>query len=74
MSAKFVVMDYNAHPHRTNIVNECLQLEDITRMEWLAFLHDLDLIGVVRDRLARGIKTLSTTSYMYTETSRDIAF
>ncbi|GFU00248.1 transposable element Tcb1 transposase [Trichonephila clavipes] len=33
MRAEFLFMDDNAHPHRTNIVDECLQSEDITRMD-----------------------------------------
>ncbi|GFU94820.1 transposable element Tcb2 transposase [Trichonephila clavipes] len=30
MSAEFLFMDDNARPHRANIVDECLQSEDIT--------------------------------------------
>ncbi|GFS49766.1 DDE_3 domain-containing protein [Trichonephila clavipes] len=37
MGAEFVFMDDNARPHHVNIVNECLQSEDITRMDWAAF-------------------------------------
>ncbi|GFS57738.1 transposable element Tcb1 transposase [Trichonephila clavipes] len=33
MGAKFLFMDDNARPHRANIVDECLQSEDITRMD-----------------------------------------
>ncbi|GFU29887.1 transposable element Tcb1 transposase [Trichonephila clavipes] len=33
MGAEFLFMDDNARPHRTNVVDECLQSEDITRME-----------------------------------------
>ncbi|GBN13226.1 hypothetical protein AVEN_105186-1 [Araneus ventricosus] len=41
MGAEFLFMDDNARPHRANIVDECLQSEDITRMVqgnglWLA--------------------------------------
>ncbi|GFX55324.1 transposable element Tcb1 transposase [Trichonephila clavipes] len=32
MGAEFLFMDDNARPHRENIVDECLQSEDITRM------------------------------------------
>ncbi|GFU16231.1 transposable element Tcb1 transposase [Trichonephila clavipes] len=32
MGAEFLFMDNNARPHRANIVDECLQSEDITRM------------------------------------------
>ncbi|GFS88811.1 DDE_3 domain-containing protein [Trichonephila clavipes] len=33
MGAEFMFMNDNAHPHRENIVDECLQSEDITRMD-----------------------------------------
>ncbi|GFS90690.1 hypothetical protein TNCV_3771141 [Trichonephila clavipes] len=33
MDAEFVFMDDNARPHRADILNECLQLENITRMD-----------------------------------------
>ncbi|GFU98998.1 transposable element Tcb1 transposase [Trichonephila clavipes] len=33
MGAEFLFMDLNARPHRANIVDECLQSEDITRMD-----------------------------------------
>ncbi|GFX55308.1 transposable element Tcb2 transposase [Trichonephila clavipes] len=36
MGAEFLFMDDNARPHRANIVDECLQSEDITRMDWPA--------------------------------------
>ncbi|KFM69116.1 hypothetical protein X975_22932, partial [Stegodyphus mimosarum] len=38
---QFVFMDDNARPHCANIVSECLQSEDITRMDWPAFSPDL---------------------------------
>ncbi|GFS81922.1 transposable element Tcb1 transposase [Trichonephila clavipes] len=31
--ALFLFMDDNARPHRANIVDKCLQSEDITRMD-----------------------------------------
>ncbi|GFU60906.1 transposable element Tcb1 transposase [Trichonephila clavipes] len=34
--AEFLFMDDNARPHRANILDECLQSEDITRMDWPA--------------------------------------
>ncbi|GFW32053.1 DDE_3 domain-containing protein [Trichonephila clavipes] len=40
----FFFMDDNARPHHANIVDECLQLKDITRMDWPAFSPDLDPI------------------------------
>ncbi|GFY31216.1 transposable element Tcb1 transposase [Trichonephila clavipes] len=33
LGAEFLFRDDNVHPHRANIVDECLQLEDITRMD-----------------------------------------
>ncbi|GFY29584.1 transposable element Tcb1 transposase [Trichonephila clavipes] len=36
MGAEFLFMDDNARPHRANTVDECLQSEDITRMDWPA--------------------------------------
>ncbi|GFT17412.1 uncharacterized protein TNCV_4806781 [Trichonephila clavipes] len=33
MGAEFLFMDDNPHPHRANIVDECLQSEDITGLE-----------------------------------------
>ncbi|GFU70705.1 transposable element Tcb2 transposase [Trichonephila clavipes] len=44
MGAEFLFMDDNAHPHRANIVDECLQSEDITRMDWPAYSPDLNPI------------------------------
>ncbi|GFX68540.1 uncharacterized protein TNCV_1799531 [Trichonephila clavipes] len=42
MSAEFMFRDDNARPHQANDINECLQSEDINRMEWIAFLFDLN--------------------------------
>ncbi|GFU24241.1 transposable element Tcb1 transposase [Trichonephila clavipes] len=40
--AEFLFMDDNARPHHANIVDECLQSEDITRMDWPAYSPDLN--------------------------------
>ncbi|GFX81564.1 transposable element Tcb2 transposase [Trichonephila clavipes] len=44
MGAEFLFMDDNARPHSTNNVDECLQSEDITRMDWPAYSPDLNSI------------------------------
>ncbi|GFV44646.1 transposable element Tcb1 transposase [Trichonephila clavipes] len=58
MDAEFLFMNDNAHPHRANIVDECLQSEDITRMDWLAYSPGLNPIEYVRDMLGRRIALL----------------
>ncbi|GFX08987.1 transposable element Tcb2 transposase [Trichonephila clavipes] len=55
MGAEFLFMDDNARPHRANIVDECLQSEDITRMDCPACSPDLNPIEHVWDMLGRRI-------------------
>ncbi|GFX63821.1 transposable element Tcb1 transposase [Trichonephila clavipes] len=55
MGAEFLFMDDNARPHRANIVDECLQSEDITRMDRPAYLPVLNPIEYVWDMLGRRI-------------------
>ncbi|GFX88168.1 transposable element Tcb2 transposase [Trichonephila clavipes] len=55
MGAEFLFMDENARPHRANIVDDCLQSEDITRMDWPAYSPDLYPIEHVWNMLGRRI-------------------
>ncbi|GFW55255.1 transposable element Tc3 transposase [Trichonephila clavipes] len=57
MSAEFLFMDDNARPHLANNVDECIQSEDITRMDWPAYSLDLNPIEHVWDMIARQIAT-----------------
>ncbi|GFV29017.1 transposable element Tcb1 transposase [Trichonephila clavipes] len=55
MGAEFLVMDDNVRLYRENIVDECLQSEDITRMDWPAYSSDLNPTEHVWDMLGRRI-------------------
>ncbi|GFW05998.1 transposable element Tcb1 transposase [Trichonephila clavipes] len=55
MGAEFLFMDDNARPHRANIVDECHQSEDITRIDWPAYSPDLNPIRHGWDILGRRI-------------------
>ncbi|GFU34552.1 DDE_3 domain-containing protein [Trichonephila clavipes] len=44
MGAEFLFMDDNARPHHANIVNECLQSEDIPHMDWPEYSPNLNPI------------------------------
>ncbi|GFS47159.1 transposable element Tc3 transposase [Trichonephila clavipes] len=55
MGDEFLFMDDNARPHRANIVDECLQSEDITHMDLPAYSPDLNSIEHVSDMLGRRI-------------------
>ncbi|GFU39889.1 transposable element Tcb1 transposase [Trichonephila clavipes] len=72
MGADFLFMDDNAHPHRANIVDECLQPDDITRMDGPAYSLDLNPIEHVWVMLGRSFFSLSTPSHLSTGTSEGI--
>ncbi|GFU12957.1 cholecystokinin receptor [Trichonephila clavipes] len=65
MGAEFLFMDDNACSHRANIVDECLQSEDITRMDWPAYSPDLNPIEHVWDMLGRRIAARHKIRYCW---------
>ncbi|GFS60621.1 DDE_3 domain-containing protein [Trichonephila clavipes] len=69
MGVEFLFMDDNAHPHHAKIVDECLQSEDITCMDWPAYSPDLNPIEYVWPTNC----IPSTPSHLYTGTSESIA-
>ncbi|KFM68745.1 Transposable element Tcb1 transposase, partial [Stegodyphus mimosarum] len=74
MGAQFVFMDDNARPHRANIVSECLQSEDITRMDWPVFSSDLNLLEHVWDMLGRRVTARQQPPTCLSELRRALLF
>ncbi|GFW70090.1 DDE_3 domain-containing protein [Trichonephila clavipes] len=65
MGAEFLFMNDNARPLRANIVDECLQSEDITRMNWPAYSPDLNPIEHVWDMLGRELQPVNPLPPVY---------
>ncbi|GFW89352.1 DDE_3 domain-containing protein [Trichonephila clavipes] len=64
MGAEFLFMDDNARPHCAKIVDECLQSEDITRMDWLVYSPKLrralldEWCNILQDQIANLILSM----------------
>ncbi|GFU59915.1 transposable element Tcb1 transposase [Trichonephila clavipes] len=65
MSAEFLLMDDNARPYRPNIVDECLQSEDIPCMDWPAYSLDLNPIEHVWVGLADELQPVNPFPPVY---------
>ncbi|GFU11838.1 DDE_3 domain-containing protein [Trichonephila clavipes] len=55
MGAEFLLMEDHARPQRANIVDECLQSEDIIHLDWPACSLDFNPIEHVGEMLGRRI-------------------
>ncbi|KFM72182.1 Transposable element Tc3 transposase, partial [Stegodyphus mimosarum] len=74
MGAQFVFVENNARPHRANIVSECLQSEDITRMDWPAFSPDLNPVEQVWDMLGRRVAARQPPATCLSDLRRALLF
>ncbi|GBM53287.1 hypothetical protein AVEN_52312-1 [Araneus ventricosus] len=54
---EFILMDDNTRPHRALLVDEFIESEDISRMDWPGRSPDLNPIENVCDALGRAIAT-----------------
>ncbi|GFV27500.1 transposable element Tcb2 transposase [Trichonephila clavipes] len=73
MGAEFLFMDDNARPHHANIVDECLQSEDITLMDWPAYSPGLESNSACVGYAWPTNCNPSTLSHLSTGTSEGIA-
>ncbi|GFU41970.1 hypothetical protein TNCV_4676761 [Trichonephila clavipes] len=64
-------MDDNARPHRTLAVEERLEREDITRMDWPVYSPDLNPIEHVCDALEETYCSTLTSSGEHPTTQTD---
>ncbi|GFY12193.1 transposable element Tcb1 transposase [Trichonephila clavipes] len=65
MCAEFLFLDDNAPPHRASIVEECLQSEDIIRIDWQAYSPDLNPIEHVWDMLDNELQPVNPLPPVY---------
>ncbi|GFS81639.1 transposable element Tcb1 transposase [Trichonephila clavipes] len=65
MGAEFLFMDDNTRPQSANIVDECLQSEFITRMNWPAYSPDLNPIEHVGTCLADELQPANLLPSVY---------
>ncbi|GFU92640.1 transposable element Tcb1 transposase [Trichonephila clavipes] len=65
MGAQFLFMDDNTRPHHANIMHECLQSEDITRMDWPEYSPDLNPIEHVWVCLANELQPVNPLPPVY---------
>ncbi|GFT43265.1 uncharacterized protein TNCV_2521111 [Trichonephila clavipes] len=73
MGAEFLFMDDNARPHHVNIVDECLQSEDNTRMDWPAYFSAIESVRACVGYVWPMNFSPSTPSHLSTGTLEGIA-